>query len=664
MAYKFESDYVAPINSIRLKNDVRGPWSILMQNNGREIEDTPFPHGLWIPLSSTFEDLRPGSEVENSQVHEVTSSLLGSFGDTRIALRGSTWMFQLLHQSGGAEKRGTISTAIRMGFRGGLKKFSHTKSAQALGELENASDIDLVLSEVKGEDFNAVSSNVLDRMRDVIKAKAYDESHNFEYENGVVGGNIPYDQVTICRKDGGKFLTVFWTPGKINRDTTFDTRLDQSYALSWDWASVGEVSLGLPEEIKNVLPLSKEKRDSGEMPDQKRMAHHQGVYPHADFVNGEDEVWFHLPSANVKVLGEPIKLGEKFQELPVVEQFRLALRCVQKATLAEENITLTENGLLARAARYPRSGGIDAWETIPKLRNIDIDAFRDSYQQMSEAERMQLQNEVMKEMMMMFFYPARAIDYGTDTGIFRFFPQLKDITYQEWGEVADLLPAHEIYVRKQYMATHSDEPTSFELKQRRVLRSSLGGFISVKDWDRQQEEIQRRRNAKTLQDPYQQLFDTLAVVAPEKIPDVDNPYEMLDVLFNLDEVPFEQKGIRNSVIEKIDDIKKHNSVDPEVIERVRRDLIQKDAILRRKSLIANATAIAVEAAGLTAQHMTENAWYSLAGAVLGLGVAIPLHIHFKREKERENEARYIEVAGSFPVENVEVLLGADERRRG
>lgn len=494
-------------------------------------------HGLWFPLSGVLDDLyRPGIQPTSQEVYPIVRSLIESFDGLDVGVRGSTAIYKLLNVSN-IERRGTISAALQTKLKPAAETVSDSPSAQALIDLQNASDFDFFLPGVDAESFDTVTARVEDRIMDHAARKSAFQKNKDEVmagqtkwsittnnkkedvvlnlDNGVVSSGIPYSEINVATSGGKKLATVFWTPGEIDSENIQDTRRDPRFSLSWDVASCGALKKDLPAELKEDAEWVDSARRLVGNPGYNRMTNAAGVFAPSPFLKKESDVWFHIPKENVDALCRPIEIGSGFFELPALEQFTLALRAAQKGALAEENIYLSNDRINDNSktpAISPEASAI--------FRAIDPEVFREQYSLLSIDDKKEFDKEIMQYMMMGLFYPQKFITYCSELGIFRFFPQLQDIHLQEWESVMGKLPDHRLYTKRQYIGTHYDEVSGL---------SSVDGFI------------QQVRKYNSVANPYHQLFRAMWEAIPEKTPDVDNAFSLFDILLDLNAVEFENK---------------------------------------------------------------------------------------------------------------------------
>ena len=498
------------------------------------------PFGLWMPLSNILEDLyRPGFPPSAERMHPIALGILEAVHKSggSVSVRGSTLPYAA-NKLEGIERRGTLSMAVQTVLSPAIEKYPHLKSLQALARLQNHSDFDLMIDGIDIDHFDKLNEqirNAIDgEFRDPFtpvgesfvsrkRLESLDEKGpvRITHEDGLIG-EIPYGEVHATTKEGQHLFTGFWTP-RILPDGIYDIRRDPKYALSWDARVTGHLVSDLPADVAPVARVAIEKKTLMKKPHEKRLIHESGVFPLADFVRGRD-LWLHIPNEDMDVLGKPIEVGRQFRELPIVEKFKLAVRAAQKGALAEENLRLTEDGRLNRAAQFGVGAAL-SYDAKAAFHQISVDEFGDAMKSLSAGEFEELRKELMESMMMGFFYPARFIEYGLAADIFKFFPLLRNITYDEWLEVSRTLPGHEEYLRTQYISTHFWEADETEIL-----------IASDKDV-----EVQKARYYNSFQNPYHLLVKAIAKVAPGKIPDTENPFEVLDILFDLEAHEFAPK---------------------------------------------------------------------------------------------------------------------------
>ena len=501
-----------------------------------------FPNGLWFPLSGVLGDTYRDDGTEFSSkgifpvMHAAFSSLLDTAerNDVKIKLRGSTWAYKLLNASG-TERRGTVSQAVLGAMSPAIERFGYTKSAQALGSLANSSDWDLVLPDVAPSVLPKLNQQLQDELRATIGAsnvalfrKSQDSCYPtkkiryrnkwfrqnsggmlcVEHDGTVADGKIPYGEVDLKTKNGRMLTNIFWTPGNLEgTEDLVDTRLDPEFSLSWDWAAVGDVS---HEVTGSVGMISRVAGDMalflGTSP-QRRHISELGIFPSAEYAEGKD-IWFHLPKENMEVLTRPIEVGARFSEVPVLEQFKLAVRACQKGALNEENVAVTVDEAAPALSVSAREA----------FRNIDVNHFRQEYHSLPDKDKIAFDEDVMRDVMLGLFYPGKFLSYFLASGLNRFFPQLNNISEDEFSGIIGKMPDHDIYSKRQYAATHYTETAAQNGIERQI-------------------ELTRKYNS--LANPYHLLFRTLLEDYPHVTPNVGNSFEAVDILFGLSEHEFE-----------------------------------------------------------------------------------------------------------------------------
>ncbi len=607
-----------------------------------EMED-----GMWFPLSGMMEDLhRPNFFPDSKELFQITKNILEAFGDEPLEFRGSTGSYMLLNAVG-AERRGTISVAIKTGYSKSLREYAHTRSGQALGSLENLSDLDLILPNVGIDDFadksrelaKKAKNNVADpfnvnatasrtRMK-VTGADMKRRSATLTEETGTVAKHIPYDELIV--KDGEKTLSkIFWTPGDLRELPDLkDTRRDPRYALSWDVASVGTVSREIPKSVSDKIKMAKEWRSMVISRGNQRMTNVGGVFSPADYSHEDRDIWFHIDKENVRVLTQPIEVGEGFGELSTIDQFRLALRATQKGTLDQENLQLG-------SMRSHRPAPAISETACEVFRNIDKENFKNELKDLAEEEKHELMAEAMQGMMFGFFYPSRFIEYAQATGIFDFFPQLSQMTNAEWGAIVERLTPHADYSRIQHRASH---------------------FMETVPHTRVDTYSQQMYQYKKMMDPYTEFFSALCDVVPEKTPNADNAFEAFDVLFDLENEEVLGKDDPSVVVSLLRsiDVYENDEVD-ELAKKIR----EREKRNYRYNLKVTAAGLGIAAAtaavGATADVVGSKIVSDLATyACWGIG-GFPL---FYRTGRRDKELR--EMKSSFVARSIEISYPDDPR---
>ena len=186
----------------------------------------------------------------------------------------------------------------------------------------------------------------------------------------------------------------------------------------------------------------------------------------------------------------------------------------------QENLTYSEEGIKA-LLNNPTSAAISE-DACKSFQQIDVTAFSEAYAEMPEEEKHELNKEVMQSMMMGFFYPQRFVQYGADTGIFRFFPQIASLDQEEWMGLSAKLPDHDTYTKRQYIATHFKD-----------IDPAFSGI------ERQVEESLR---FNSVMNPYSAFYREFLNMFSDRSPDSIHAFLGLDVLLNLEKVDFEPVG--------------------------------------------------------------------------------------------------------------------------
>lgn len=499
--------------------------------------------GMWFPLSNVLADMYvKGPSLCSKDIYPVMRTMIDALPRDEMGIRSSTLVYKML-QASNVDRRATVSTAIQTGLASVLERFSHTDSAKALASLQYFSDFDFFTPVVDGEHFATHSDQVVKKLarkyrtqaiakededsttviptnRRVGLDEAVKKQIHIESQTGVVAKNIPYQQLMVKTEDGKRLGIVCWTPADHSDiPGVEDDRLDPDYAISWDWAAKGSVVRELPESVIEKMRITEEFREMVNTPGFKRITNAQGIFTPEEYIQAENDIWFHVSQESLQVLGRPMEMGRKFGDLSAVSQFRLALRATLKGALAEENLLLTPEGRAELASSNPtpalsREAQLAFWVMQPE-------AFRSEYETLSSLEKHEFKKEVMQSMMMGLFYPSKFLLYAHETRIFEFFPQLSSITNFEWDQVMVNLPPHETYTKRQHAATH---------------------FTDVRGFDSIDTLIQHQRRFNSLTDPYYEFFQALLKVAPNKVPNTDNAYDALDTLLHMEKEEFEPMG--------------------------------------------------------------------------------------------------------------------------
>lgn len=688
MSYKFEADYVPPRQSIGPERH-SDPMFPLPHDRGEsaiggEISvkaDGPFADrsenspdirgGIIVPFSNMVEGLfRPDFPTRASQMYPVMRAILDSVMEEegiRVLVRGSTLTYAA-GKAEGSEGWGTLTSAAQIMLRPVVDRFGHLKSVQALQALINNSDLDLILEGVDDVTFEEVNARIKTRIdsalvegvnqngqesrtRKKVETPVEKSRIYIKHQDGAVAnGTIPYGEVAARTESGQKLFTVFWSAESRSNNDEPDLRRGSDYSLSWDSNATGYLIIGADAVDERAYAAS-ELRQKATRPREKRMIAVDGVFSPADFVDAKDDIWLHIPKEDLNILGSQIEVGSRFDELPVIDRFLLAVRAAQKGAIAETNLRLTENGII-NSVKEMGDGAAISLAAKEVFSRISPDEFSNAYNMLPDEEKAVLQKEVMMSMMMGFFYPARFIEYGLATDIFRFFPQLRDIDMVTWEGVMSSLPPHEQYLKRQYIATHF-----WEVESDSIFSNELG------------DDVLRARNFNAFEDPYKLFVDALIKVAPDIVPMGSNAYEILETLFSMDKVDFELGGAHELEDLSARQGSKYFGEDPIVKAQIR---YQREGKLReaRSRRSITSTAASFTPVGLYTLATAANQFVEVPGLGFldyitkfptGLLTAIPvgawsLFMTFRKDKVIE-EIRKSERASDWELDREDIPRG-------
>ncbi len=459
---------------------------------------------ILVPLSLLLQDMYrdrayPLSSEMWQTTHRVLCSMLRAFPD--LGIRGSLPIYAVLRLLG-IERHGTMSTGIDVHLASDLRHTQQLLVSQQIAGLVHASDIDLVAMETDTQTFGVDSEDgiVPDLLNSIEQSLAV--SNVFHVIRLLLMGEVGalrkpsstgivtrHSLVSFQEKSSGKgradltskrkpvvispqtgwigcipyldlefqvgrhtVLTIGITPQK--HDEVQDTRLNPVFSLSWD---VGVGSLSQPDDPNGFGDLGLDAGDlvrntSGD-PGQERLSHHDGVFVPAVGVQPEEDVWIGFESAVLSPLTKPMEVGAGFEQLPIDQQVITMFRAVQRGCMGQEMLRFSEEGRSA-LTQYQGQAPALSRDAVDRFRNVSVGDFNDVLQSLSEEKAHGLIGYIRQYFLSGLFYHARFVEYASQVGLFRFFPELRHVSFEQWQQVIECLPVFEAYAKAQHRSTH------------------------------------------------------------------------------------------------------------------------------------------------------------------------------------------------------------------
>lgn len=467
-------------------------------------------NGLVFPLSHLLTDHARTREVPTAfNIHRITHAIFKIIPDQfRIKIRGSTPIFELL-RSMGIERRGTISNGLdRLSFEVDALSSEHPIKSVFRSLIEHASDIDCFFPDADSATFSDIVGTIRQGIQKSLGMSPY-MRQVFIVDDGAVltkpeywlqspiPGSYRSDKrpVQISIKPGTvngihnctatlatvspatlvtskshvnpfPVMSVSWAQGKWDEHDgegkkIMEQRRDPRYALSWD-RCYGEVVRRLPMAIRDaVIDAIVQSKVVTQQPF-RRLFHNNGVFPPDDFAindwRNNGDTWFHFPRASLELICKPLEVGEKYNDLPIPRRFVLALRACQKTAMGEELLQLTPEG--KQALSSGRAAPAISPKALYAFNNSSTqEVFNQALVTMNSVQRRAYSNEVVQYMLTGFFYPHKFIEYCQAAGIFKHFPNLANLTQDDWKIVLSDFPDYQSYLEQQHQATHTWDDT-------------------------------------------------------------------------------------------------------------------------------------------------------------------------------------------------------------
>lgn len=148
------------------------------------------------------------------------------------------------------------------------------------------------------------------------------------------------------------------------------------------------------------------------------------------FAQYDREMYYHYSKEELQVLTTPIQVGKEFGSIEKeTDKFLLALRAAQKGAMYEDLLSLSSVGRAALSSGR-LAPAIDP-SAIQVFEDISVSKFKQELHDMDSPKRKTFEEQVLKSMMTGFFYPQKFIEYARMIGIFRFFPHLQKLAYND-----------------------------------------------------------------------------------------------------------------------------------------------------------------------------------------------------------------------------------------
>lgn len=162
-----------------------------------------------------------------------------------------------------------------------------------------------------------------------------------------------------------------------------------------------------------------------------------------------------VPADSVRTLTSPIEVGEGIVDLPPVQFFEESLRIMRKGLTYEKNLYLSEEGrkhlnTSSFLNEYGYSTAIaDRTFSLLRSRLTNNDFKSMFYEQLTalpEEKREYVRSKIAAEVMTMIFQtPQKAFALIRDVGLKEYFPEMRNISDENWDEIVKQLPEQRAY---------------------------------------------------------------------------------------------------------------------------------------------------------------------------------------------------------------------------